>query len=260
MILPAEAMHYNSLQAALERRFANGFTFQASYTRSKWMGLCCDDSGDGSLAIPIPQYQLLNRALMSGDRPNNFRVSSTYELPFGRGKKMLTSGIASAVAGGWQLNGILSIYSGSPFTVASSGASLNAPGSSQRADQVKANVQILEDPSSWFDPLAYAPVTQPRFGTAGFNSLRGPGVRNLDLSLFRSFRLTERWTVQFRAEALNLTNTPHFSNPGANVSNLSLNSDGSVKSLNGFTQITSTSAPSRLVDERFFRFGLRISF
>ncbi len=260
MILPAEAMHYNSLQAAIERRFANGFTFQASYTRSKWMGLCCDDSGDGSLAIPIPQYQLLNRALMSGDRPNNFRVSSTYELPFGRGKKMLTSGIASAVAGGWQLNGILSIYSGSPFTVASSGASLNAPGSSQRADQVKANVQILEDPSSWFDPLAYAPVTQPRFGTAGFNSLRGPGVRNLDLSLFRSFRLTERWTVQFRAEALNLTNTPHFSNPGANVSNLSLNSDGSVKSLNGFTQITSTSAPSRLVDERFFRFGLRISF
>ena len=260
LIMPYEAMHYNSLQTSLQRRFANGFMVQASYTRSKWMGLCCDDSGDGGPAIPIPQYSFLNRSLMGADRPNNFRLASIYELPFGKGKSMLNHGAAALLAGGWQLNGVLSVYSGSPFTVGSSGTSLNAPGSSQRADQVKPNVAIYGSPNSWFDPLAFASVSDARFGTAGFNILRGPGVRNLDLGLFRAFKVSERWSVQFRAEAQNFTNTPHFSNPAANVSNMSLNSDGSIRNLGGFTQITGTSAPSRLTDERFFRFGLRISF
>jgi len=193
MILPYEAMHYNSLQTSLQRRFANGFMLQASYTRSKWMGLCCDDSGDGGPAIPIPQYSFLNRSLMGADRPNNFRMSAMYELPFGQGKPLANKGTAAFLVGGWQLNGVLSVYSGSPFTVTSNATSLNAPGSTQRADQVKPDVAIYDNPNSWFDPTAYASVTQPRFGTAGFNSLRGPGVRNLDLSVFRAFRVTESW-------------------------------------------------------------------
>ena len=90
--------------------------------------------------------------------------------------------------------------------------------------------------------------------------MRGPGVANLDASLFRSFNIAERFKLQFRAEALNFTNTPHFGNPGGNVSNLQLNGDGTVRSLGGFTQITDVSAPSRLTDERYFRFGLRIGF
>lgn len=64
--------------------------------------------------------------------------------------------------------------------------------------------------------------------------------------------------MQLRAEAMNVSNTPHFSNPGANVSNLVLNPDGSVKSLNGFGQITSTTAVGRVIDQRYFHFGLRI--
>ena len=83
---------------------------------------------------------------------------------------------------------------------------------------------------------------------------------NLDLSIFRDFKVSERFSVQFRAESFNLTNTPHFSNPGANVSNLQLNADGSVKNLNGYDQITGVSAPSRNTDERYFRFGLRLAF
>src|SRR6185295_13804969 len=107
----------------------------------------------------------------------------------------------------------------------------------------------------------YAPVTGARFGTSGYNSLRGPGTRNFDFSIYRTFRITERFNAQFRAEAFNLTNTPHFSNPGSNVSNLQLNTDGSVRNLGGFTVITSTSGIGREgVDERVFRFGLRIAF
>ena len=249
-ILPYETMNYHSFQASLQRRFANGFNLQASYTRSKWIGLCCDDSGDGSPAIPIPQFANLNKALMNSDRPDNFRLSSVYELPFGNGKSMLNHGAAAFLAGGWQLNGVLSLYSGSPFSVSASGASLNAPGSAQRADQVKQNVAIYGDPGQYFDTSAFVPVpaNAVRFGTAGFNTLRGPGVANMDLSLFRSFKITERWNAQFRAEALNLTNTPHFANPAANASNA------------GYGTITAVSAPSRLMDERFFRFGLKLRF
>jgi len=159
MVLPYGAMNYNSLQTSLQRRFATGFTMQASYTRSKWMGLCCDDIGYSSIAIPIPQYWLLNRSVMPADRADNFRLSGLYELPFGHGKPMVKNGVAALIAGGWQLNGVLSLYSGAPFTVTSSAASLNAPGSTQRADQVKADVQILGTPGQWFDTTAYAAVT-----------------------------------------------------------------------------------------------------
>ncbi|HWB86510.1 MAG TPA: TonB-dependent receptor [Bryobacteraceae bacterium] len=259
-ILPYETMHYNSLQASLQRRFSNGFLFQAAYTRSKWIGTCCDDSGDGGPAIPLPQYTALNRALMGGDRPDNLRLIGIYELPFGNGKTLLNHGAGEQLLGGWQLNAAFSAYSGSPFSVSASGNSLNAPGSTQRADQVLANVSYSGSIDSWFNPLAFAPVTQARFGTAGFDTLRGPGVVDLDLGLSRTFKIGEKWSAQFRAEALNATNTPHFRNPSSNVSNLSLNGDGTVKSLGGFTQITAVSAPSRLTDERYLRLGLRISF
>ncbi|MEJ7608536.1 MAG: hypothetical protein WKF37_20260, partial [Bryobacteraceae bacterium] len=122
-----------------------------------------------------------------------------------------------------------SAYSGTPFSVSADGASLNLPGSTQRADQVKGEVQKLGGVGrgqAYYDWTAFARVTEPRFGTAGFNSLRGPELVNLDMGLFRQFKFTERVSMQFRAEAFNATNTPHFSNPSANISNLRLNSDG----------------------------------
>ena len=104
-------------------------------------------------------------------------------------------------------------------------------------------------------------MTGARFGTSGYNSLRGPGTANMDFSIYRTFKITERVSAQFRAEAFNLTNTPHFSNPSANVSNLQLNPDSSVRNLGGFTTITSTSGIGREgIDERVFRFGLRFAF
>jgi hypothetical protein len=181
------------------------------------------------------------------------------ELPFGAGKRWAKSGgVLQALAGGWQLNGIFSAYSGTPFTVSASATSLNAPGNSQTADQVKASVRKLGGigPNSpFYDPLAFRAVTEVRYGNAGRNILRGPGVVNVDVGLFRNFSLTERAQLQFRAEAFNFTNTPHFQNPSANVSNLRLNSSGEVQSLGGFMTITSAAA-----DQRQLRFGMRISF
>jgi len=133
-----------------------------------------------------------------------------------------------------------------------------APGNTQTADQVLPDVRILGGVgrgSSFFDPAAFVPVTAVRFGNSGRNILRGPGVVDLDASLFRDFRLTERFKLQFRAEAFNVSNTPAFNNPGATASSPTRNADGSIRALNGYTEITSAQAT-----ERQFRFALMLSF
>ena len=159
----------------------------------------------------------LNRALMPYDRPHTFGASFLLEAPFGKGKRFANGGgWASKLAGGWRLNGLIAAYSGTPFTVGSNNP-LNAPNNSQRANQVKSTVQILGGTGpnqSYFDPFAFSAGTTPAFGTAGLDDVRGPGTFNFDGGLFREFSLRERWKMEFRAEALNLTNTPHFANPG----------------------------------------------
>lgn len=250
LIEPYEDMHYNSLQSSLRHSFAHGYQLSAAYTWSKWIGTCCDPNGDSAPAIPIPQYFNLNRALMPGDRTHNLELSGVMQLPFGRNKEFLSRGVGAAIAGGWQLNAVASLYSGTPFSVTADGTSLNAPGSTQRADQVKQHVAILHGVGSnpYFDPTAFAPVTQARFGTASFDSLRGPGYANLDCGLFRDFGFRERYVIQGRIEVYNLTNTPHFSNPNANVSQA------------GYDTITSTTPGSRTTDERYVRLGVKITF
>lgn len=174
-----------------------------------------------------------NRTVQPFDRTQVFTLSGIAELPFGRGKRWLSrGGLATALASEWQVNGLFSAYTGLPFTVTASGTSLNAPENTQTADQIKPHVAVpggVGPGQSWFDPLAYAPVTEARFGNSGFLSLRGPGLVNLDSPLFRTFRAGERMRIQFRAEVFNLTNTPHFANSGSNVSNLVLNSNGTIK-------------------------------
>jgi hypothetical protein len=249
--LPLEHMNYKSLQAQIQKRMTNGLQFMASYTLSRWMGTCCDEQGDGQPQILIPQYYNLNWALMPDDRTNNFEFSSIYELPFGKNKKFANDRIASMIAGGWQTNWVLSRYSGTPFTISAPGNSLNAPGSNQMADKVKSSVAIYgghNSTSPYFDTTAFAAVTQPRFGNAGWNSLRGPAYINLDLSVFRTFSVRDKVKMQFRAEALNLMNHPNFNNP-----------DGGVTDSN-FGIISSANPGSRLIAERYLRLGLKFSF
>src|SRR5918996_2691662 len=157
---------YDSLQATLTRRFSGGYQVQGSYTFSKsisW-GTSWND----------PSQFHRNRALSSFDRPHNLQVGWVAELPFGQGKPLASEGIGRLLFGGWQLNGIFSAYSGTPFSVTSAGPSLNAPGNTQTADQVLPEVEILggTGPGQWyFDPRAFRPVTEVRYGNTGLNIL-----------------------------------------------------------------------------------------
>lgn len=246
-----EHMNYKSLQAQIQKNFGNGLQFTAAYTYSKWMGLCCDEQGDGAPQILIPQFMHLTWALMPDDRTHNFELSGVYQLPFGKGKRYAIRGVASALAGGWQTNWVFSRYSGTPFTVTASDASLNAPGNSQIADKVKSSVKIDGVHglySKYFDTTAFAGVDEVRFGNAGFNSLRGPGYGSLEFSVFRTFPIKDTLKMQFRTEALNLTNHPNFGNPDSNVNSST------------FGEITGTTTGSRLIAERYFRFGLKATF
>jgi len=262
LVTPVGHTKYNSLQATMERRFANGVQLNFAYTLSKAVGVCCNDNSDGGPTIQKLDAMFLNSAAMGFDRRHNLTTNVIYELPFGRGKRLATSGVAAAIAGGWQLNGMLRSSTGTPFTVTSDGASLNLPGSGQRADQVKSTVTKFGNVGrgqAFYDYTAFARVTEARFGTVGLNTLYGPGLVNLDLGLFRSFQVTERVKVQFRGEAFNATNTPHFSNPSNNIANLQLNSDGTFRQ--GVFEVTGiTNTGREQGDERSFRLGLRLQF
>jgi hypothetical protein len=264
--LPWGADKYNSLQAQLQKRFSSGLSFQSAYTYSKDIGM--------NTSILIPQYIQRDDYTTSLDRTHHFVMTAAYQLPFGKGKSFANHGVAAAILGGWSVNGVFNHYSGTPFTVSSSASSCNCPGNSQTANLVNAtgvtkvgggilgtNATGASLQDAYLNPLAFAPVTGAVFGTGGFDQERGPGNTNLDTGLFRTFRITERFHFQLRAETMNVSNTPHFSNPsGTNVSNMSLNPDGSLKNLGGFMQITTTNPLGRLIDQRYFRFGARLTF
>lgn len=256
LIAPIGDSKYDALQARLDRRFANGVQLAVGYTLSKSTGIAGAPDSDNTPRIMIPEFYSLNKALSPFDRTHNLNISNVTELPFGSGKLWLKDGVAAAILGGWQVNNILSFWSGTPFDITSSGTSLNAPESSQRADQVK-DVQILGGigrGNPYFDPLAFKPVTEKRFGTAPWSAVRGPGYANWDFGLFRQIPLPHKSDVTIRFEVFNLLNTAHFNNPGGNVSNLQLNPDGSVRNLNGFSEVTSA------YGERQARLGVRLGW
>ncbi|MGA2269925.1 MAG: TonB-dependent receptor [Bryobacteraceae bacterium] len=253
-MLPIDASRYNALQVRADHRVGNA-NFGAAYTFSKALDAADNEEG-GSLTWNWGPTVYRNYALAGYDRTHNFQLFGNYALPFGKGQRLWNHGAAAAIAGGWQINGILSRISGTPFTVGSSATSLNAPGSTQTANQVVPQVQILGGHGTgqpYFDPNAFLPVTTVSFGNSGRDILRGPGVFNVNASLFRTFAVSERFKLQFRAEALGLTNTAQFANPSATVSNATF-SNGVVTNLNGYDTITSASG------ERQVRLGVKVRF
>jgi hypothetical protein len=243
--------HYHSLQTSLNKQLSAGLFIKGAYTWSK----AIDYTDDDGWATPSRMYGFQwNRAVAGYDRTHVFQMASIYELPVGKGKTFVNSGPAAYILGNWKLNGALSAFTGVPFNVTASGTSLQTgPDNTQTADQVKSDVQQIGGIGSghpYYDPTAFAPVTTLRFGNTGRNILRGPGIFNIDLALAREFPIKERLRLEFRTDCFNLTNTPKFSNPAANVS-----SPGS------FMQITSTLSNSTAINtERQFRFSLRMVF
>lgn len=253
MITPLGTGHYDSLQAQLQRRFSQGLSMAVNYTWSKAINYT--GASDGTPQIQSLRYMSLSRAPADFDRTHNLQIMSQWQLPFGKGKRWVSGGgVGSAILGGWQTNSLISVMSGAPFTVYASGTYFGMPGSNQTADQVKPNVTRLGGTgrgNPFYDPTAFADITSPpaRLGTSGFDSLRGPGLVNWDFGVTREFSITERWKLQFRMESFNFTNTPHMANPNDDVTSSDFMTIRSV-----------TNLAREGIDERQFRFGLRLQF
>ncbi len=252
LIQPVGTGQYDSLQAQLQRRFSAGLALTVNYTWGK--AITPNENSSGAPEIQALPYLSRNRAVAYNDRTHNMGITNVWQLPFGKGRRWLgDKGVLSHIVGGWQANNTISVLSGPAFGVYADDTSLNLPGSAQYADQIKPEVRKLGGVgrgTPYYDPTAFGDVTEARFGNTRRNMLRGPGLANWDFGLFREVAFTERVKMQFRMESFNFTNTPHLGVP-----------DGDVSGNEDFMTITGTSSLAREgIDERQFRFGLRIVF
>jgi hypothetical protein len=274
-LVPFGNNYYDSLQAKLTRRITSTSQIGFAYTYSR--AIDYEDNEELSFLLwPYPAYLQRNRGVAGFDRTHNFQAYGVYDLPFGRGRRWVQNGVASKFAGGWQLSWVLSAMSGTPFTVTDSGGGasfLNAPGNTQTVNIVgplhilngKPATSCSTNSCQYFDPTAFQKVSAATpglldgfFGNAGRNILRGPGYFDLDMSLYRDFKITERFTFQFQAQAFGVTNTPHFNNPVNNGGNADISraNFGAVTS----TLVTTNASLGGSGGQRQWWFGGKLIF
>jgi len=201
--------HYEALQTSLDHRFSHNWQAQISYTFSKSI-----DNGSGTYGLDgggiasNPVNMALDRGLSNFNRTHNLRVSGIYSLPF------KVSGFMGGVVNGWQLTGVFSYLSGAPFNPTSApnrvytgtGSNTGRPNVVPGCD-LYSGFQTL---SSWFNTACFALQPTGTYGNAGRDTIIGPNLWDLDNSLTKDFKPSERVTVQFRAEAFNIMNHPSF--------------------------------------------------
>src|SRR5262249_39353135 len=149
----------------------------------------------------------------TGDIPNVFVVSSTWEVPVGRGHSLNPSGVLSVLTSGWQINGIVLLQSGMPFAITQT-TNFNAfAGFRVQRPNIVASPSLpsgQRSPSKWFNTSAFKEAPQFTLGSASRNPVRGPNYRDGDIAFIKHTRLRETMDLEFRAEIFNLTNTPAF--------------------------------------------------
>lgn len=240
---------YNGMTAKWEKRYSGGLQSLVSYTYGKaYANTGTTLSGSTGFGIPDPRNYASGYSLAAWDLRHNFVGSFTYELPFGRGKKFGANmhRAVSAVAGNWQMNGILTLHTGPPYTLRWNGCqgvwnACRPDLSGSEPDKAPSGGRNSEQ---WFDTSVVVRAAALTGGNFPLQAMTAPPTRTLDFSIFKDFPITERFRVQFRGEATNIANTPQFGTPSNNLQNAN------------FGQITSTVAGS----ERHIQFQLRFQF
>ena len=230
---------YNSLELSLRRRMSHGLSYNLGYTFSHGLA----NFGDNLTTAQLPQNSYNYAAEMSNsilDIRSRFVSNFVWDLPFGQGKRFLHDpGAVSKWLGDWQFNGIVTLQTGTPYSVTASNDGLLGGNHSVYADCIGDPFSgATTDHSSYtttgflINPAAFAQPGPGQFGTCAPRMFHGPGLQMWDLSLFKQFKFTERYQLQFRAEFFNAFNHPNFGNPNANIS-----------SPGGFGKVSGTLAP-----------------
>ncbi|HYI95795.1 MAG TPA: carboxypeptidase regulatory-like domain-containing protein [Bryobacteraceae bacterium] len=234
---------YHAFTARLEQSYHSGLNFQSVYSFSRNI-----DTNSGEFEANQMRFRWdkrANRGLSRYHQKHRFASNFGYELPVGPGKKWLSDvGFGGKLLEGWQIQGILSLATGFPFTPTANVVHGTGSFVPQFADRI-ADGNLSSDQRSvdrWFDTAAFRRPAVGTFGTSGRNVLIGPGVANLDFALQKNTRIRETITLQFRAESFNITNNAQFFEPVANVDSPT------------FGRITSAADPRRI------QFGLKLLF
>jgi hypothetical protein len=219
--------NYHSLNTKLERH-TNSLVATLVYTWAKSTDNKSAAAGIGASAFNGWQGLLdnsrpeLDRGRSDFDVDHRLVGSFVYNLPFGKGERFASNatGVKNALVGGWQVNGILTLQRGFPITITAADAGgLNDSFGTNRADLVGDPYPSGFDKSidAWFNTAAFAQPAPGFFGTVGRNTLRGPGINNLDFALFKNFDLVRGSRLQFRFESFNAFNHAQFNAPVVNV-------------------------------------------
>ena len=211
--------NYNALQATLRKSTSNGLTYLVSYTWSKSIDLACSGSfGSEGCQLQDAYHPQADRSVSGYDLPYILSASSVYELPFGAGRTYHSgNSLVNSTLGGWDINGIISFSSGTPYTLTVSGDIANTGNTFVHPNLVGNPTPANRSPSQWLNPSAFSAPPAFTFGTFPRNALRTDGYQNLDLSVFKTFTIYRESSLQFRAEAFNATNTAIFAAPGNTV-------------------------------------------
>ena len=216
---------YHGLHTRLQCRLRGGLTGMFSYAWSRSIDNASGFFPSGADAnYPQDSNNIsAERALSSFDVGHRFTGSFVYDLPLGQGKRFGggAKGLVGALLSNWQMNGVMTFQTGQPFTVALPGEFDNSNtgfanlgfGAGDRPNVVGNAVLANPDPQLWFNTAAFALPPFGSFGNAGRNVVRGPSLRNVDMSLLKDTAITESTTLQFRAEFFNVMNTPNFGLP-----------------------------------------------
>jgi outer membrane receptor protein involved in Fe transport len=249
---------FEGVSVKAEKRVGKGLSFLASYTWSKSLDTGSTIEAKGLWTDPLNQRRTA-KGLSYFDVPQHLVVSAQYDLPFGRGHVLAGAAgpVLNNIIGGWNVRGIGNFQSGFPFDPSMSLARTNicATACTVRPDVVHdpnlpGDERIKNGLSStpgigYWDASAFVlpSLSAPRIGNAGRGLLRGPGINNFDLGVFKRFAITERVGVEFGYEAFNAFNHPQFLAPSTNLENLAT-----------FGKLTGTNPP------RISQFVLKVSF
>ena len=204
---------YHSLQTKVEKRFSNHLSFLGAYTYGKSIDEQSQASlgFDNSTSVRSEYHYSWEKSRSDYDQTHRFVVSYTYEVPFGEHLK----GAAKLLANGWQLVGIHSFTTGTPFTIHAQTDFSNSGGDARP----NAVLGVSNEPAGgrtrqqWFNPAAFTNPADGQSGNVGRNTISGAGNVSIDFSIFKNFPINDRARVQFRTEFFNLINHPNFRSP-----------------------------------------------
>jgi hypothetical protein len=260
---------YNGLSVAMRRAFSNGLLVAANYMWSHEIDNGSNGSGDGDNLDPQnPLCQACDTASGAWDARHVVNGNAVYQLPFGVGKPMLSQrGIANTIAGGWELTTTALARTGFPVNVLLPSSYIAPDGATgtERPDRIPG--VSLTPPggrtvSEWINPAAFA-LPAGEFGTAPRNLVNGPGTWQIDMGAGKTFTLSERGRLEFRAEAYNIFNHPQLGQPQATCDVSTSTPVGCPSGFGSIINTVNTVSPVTPVGSgtpREMQFALRLEF